>query len=182
MTHLEHQLGFIQFNLGRPHRYPGGSDDKESACNMGDPGLIHGLWRCPGEGNGNRLQYSCLENPMDKEAGGLWSMGSQRVGHNGASNTSHRLRAQFHLRCPSLKGPQATSTSARQATSSQGPTTTPSPVSPGSVIHNSHNWRNRHTGDYSFIIKDVTQEQPLRLREQSVGEARCRDSTASPPP
>ena len=58
-----------------------GSDGKESA-NTGDQGSISGSGRCPGEGNGNPLQYSCLENLMDKEAGGLWSMGSQTVGHN----------------------------------------------------------------------------------------------------
>ena len=48
--------------------FPGGSDGKESACNAGDPDLIPGSGRSPGEGNGNPLQYSCLENPMDKEA------------------------------------------------------------------------------------------------------------------
>ena len=48
--------------------FPGGSEGKESACNAGDPGLIPGLRRSPGEGNGNLLQYSCLENPMDREA------------------------------------------------------------------------------------------------------------------
>ena len=47
--------------------FPGGSDRKESACNAGDPGSIPGLGRSPGEGNGNPLQYSCLEYPMDKE-------------------------------------------------------------------------------------------------------------------
>ena len=41
---------------------------KESACNAGDLGLIAGSGRSPGEGNGNPLQYSCLENPMDREA------------------------------------------------------------------------------------------------------------------
>ena len=45
--------------------FSGGSDGKESACNSGDLGLIPGLGRPPGEGNGNPLQYSCLENPMD---------------------------------------------------------------------------------------------------------------------
>ena len=45
------------------------SDAKESAYNAGDPGLILGLGRSPGEGNGNPLQYSCLENPMDGGAG-----------------------------------------------------------------------------------------------------------------
>ena len=48
--------------------FPDGSDGKESACNVGDPGLILGLGRCPREGNGSPLQYFCLENPMDREA------------------------------------------------------------------------------------------------------------------
>ena len=43
--------------------FPGGSDGKESTCNAGDLDLIHGLGRSPGEGNGNPLQYFCLENP-----------------------------------------------------------------------------------------------------------------------
>ena len=42
--------------------FPGGLDDKESTCNAGDLGLIPGLGRSPGEGNGKPLQYSCLEN------------------------------------------------------------------------------------------------------------------------
>ena len=45
-----------------------GSDDKESACNAGDQGSIPGLGRSPGEGNGNLLQYSCLENSMERGA------------------------------------------------------------------------------------------------------------------
>ena len=49
--------------------FPGGSDSKASACMAGDLGSIPGSGRCPGEGNGNPLQYSCLENPMD---GGVW--------------------------------------------------------------------------------------------------------------
>ena len=48
--------------------FPGGSHGKESACNAGDPGLIPGLGRSPGEGNGNPLQYSCLGNLMDRGA------------------------------------------------------------------------------------------------------------------
>ena len=44
---------------------PGGSDGKTSACNVGDPGSVPGLGISPGEGNGNPLQYSCLENTMD---------------------------------------------------------------------------------------------------------------------
>ena len=50
-------------------KFPGGSDSKESACNAGDLGSIPGLGRSPGEGNGNPLQYYCLENPMDR---GTW--------------------------------------------------------------------------------------------------------------
>ena len=49
--------------------FPGCSDGKASVCNAGDPGLIPGLERSPGEGNGSPLQYSCLENPMD---GRVW--------------------------------------------------------------------------------------------------------------
>ena len=48
--------------------FPGGSDSKVSACDAGDQGSIPGLGRSPGEGNGNPLQYSCLENPMDEGA------------------------------------------------------------------------------------------------------------------
>ena len=48
--------------------FPGVSDGKESTCNAGDLGLIPELERSPGEGNGNPLQYSCLENPMDRGA------------------------------------------------------------------------------------------------------------------
>ena len=46
----------------------GSSDGNESACNAGDPGLIPELGRSPGEGNGNPLRYSCLENSMDRGA------------------------------------------------------------------------------------------------------------------
>ena len=46
--------------------FPGGSDDKESACHSGDPGSIPGSGRSPGGRHGNPLQYSCLENPMDR--------------------------------------------------------------------------------------------------------------------
>ena len=49
--------------------FPGGSDGKASAYNVGDPGSIPGLGRSPGEGNGNPLQDPCLQNPMD---GGVW--------------------------------------------------------------------------------------------------------------
>ena len=56
--------------------FPGGSEVKASASNAGDPGSIPGLGRSPGEGNGNPLQYSCLENPMDR---GVWLTTVHRV-------------------------------------------------------------------------------------------------------
>jgi len=52
--------------------FPGGSDDKESACNTGDLDLIHGLGRSPGERNDYPLQYSCLGNPMGR--GAWWAI------------------------------------------------------------------------------------------------------------
>ena len=55
--------------------FPGGSDGKASVYNAGDPGSIPGLGRYPGEGNGNPLQYSCLENPMDR--GAWWAIVSE---------------------------------------------------------------------------------------------------------
>ena len=64
-----HMNGFKILLLG----FPGGSDGKESACNVGDLGLIPGSGRFPGEGNDNPLQYSCLENPMDR--GAWWASG-----------------------------------------------------------------------------------------------------------
>ena len=64
-----------------PGIVPGNSVGENSACNAGDPGSIPGWGRYPGEVNGNPLQYSCLENPLDKEPGRLQSMGLPRVGH-----------------------------------------------------------------------------------------------------
>ena len=55
---------------------------KNPPANVGDTGLISGLERFPEVGSGNPLQYSSLENPMDREPGWLQSMGSQRVGHD----------------------------------------------------------------------------------------------------
>ena len=56
--------------------FRGGSDGKEVACDAGDPGVIPGLGKSPGEGLGNPLQYSCLENPMDR---GAWQVKVHRV-------------------------------------------------------------------------------------------------------
>ena len=62
--------------------FPPSSVGKESACNAGDLGSIPGSGRSPGEGNGNPLQYSCLENPMDKGAWRATVHGVARVGHD----------------------------------------------------------------------------------------------------
>ena len=84
MLELANKVGFyFLLLLYQEMDCPGGSDGKVSVYNAGDLGLIPGLGRFPGEGNGNPLQYSCLENPMDR---GAWcrllSVGSQRVGHD----------------------------------------------------------------------------------------------------
>ena len=63
--------------------FPGGSDGKESDCNVGDLSLITGLGRPPAGGHGNPLKYSCLENPMDRGAWWVQSKGLDcRIGHN----------------------------------------------------------------------------------------------------
>ena len=75
-------LADVTSSLGSSYMgFPGGAEVKASACNVGDLGLIPGSGRSPGEGNGNPLQYSCLENSMD---GGVWATvhGLQRVGHD----------------------------------------------------------------------------------------------------
>ena len=65
------KIGFPERLNELPKGFPGGSDGKASACNVGDPGSIPGSGRSPGEGNGNPFQYSCLVNPMD--GGALWA-------------------------------------------------------------------------------------------------------------
>ena len=67
----------VRYRMGtRLCDFPGGSDGKESACNTGDLCSIPGLGRSPEGGNGNPLQYSCLENPMDR---GAWQATVQEV-------------------------------------------------------------------------------------------------------
>ena len=61
-------LSFYAFSGSYRMDFPGGSDGKASGYNVGDLGSIPGSGRSPGEGNGNPLQYSCLENLMDGEA------------------------------------------------------------------------------------------------------------------
>ena len=74
--------------------FPCSSADKESACNAGDPGLIPGPGKSPIEGNGHPLQYSCLDNPMDRGAWQAIVHGVARVAHDLVTKptTKHRAR------------------------------------------------------------------------------------------
>ena len=74
-----YRLLIFQHSIGG---FPGSSDGKEPACHVGDPGSILGSGRSPGEGNGNPLQYSCLENAMDRGAWQATVYGVARVGHD----------------------------------------------------------------------------------------------------
>ena len=65
---MERIESWIWLNIRRIDSFPDSSVSKESVCNTGYPCLIPGLGRCSGEGNGNSLQYSCLENPMNRGA------------------------------------------------------------------------------------------------------------------
>ena len=91
-------LHWNQFWLLLKKDFPGGSEGKVSACNVGDLGSIPESGRSPGEGNGNPLQHSCLENPMDR---GAWcrlqAMGSLRVRYNWATSLSLSLRCWASL-------------------------------------------------------------------------------------
>ena len=75
--------------------FPGGSNGKESACNAGDPGAVPGSGRYPGKGRGNPLQYSCLENSMDR---GAWQITVHRVAK------SWTLLNDFHFHANIVKG------------------------------------------------------------------------------
>ena len=86
-TVQKHQ--FIGTQLG----FPGASEVKASACNAGDLGSIPGLGRSPGEGNGNPLEYSCLENPMD---GGAWWATVHGVAKSWTRLTDFTFTFSFH--------------------------------------------------------------------------------------
>ena len=81
-----------------PFDFPGSSEGKESASNVGDPGSIPGRGRSPGEGNGNPLQYSCLENLMDR---GAW----QATVH-GVAESQTRLSDLTSLHLAPWEAPQ----------------------------------------------------------------------------
>ena len=80
--------------------HPGDSNGRESACSAENPGLIPGLERSPGEGNGYPLQYSCLENSMDRGASGAIVHGLQRVGYNWMTFTESRYPLLFQILFP----------------------------------------------------------------------------------
>ena len=82
LAHIPRIISVYQWSLSH---FIGSSEVKASACNAEDLGSIPGSGRSPGEGKGNPLQYSCLENPIDGGAWWLQSMGSQRVGHDWAT-------------------------------------------------------------------------------------------------
>jgi len=84
--------------------FPGGSDGKESTCNVGDLGSICGLGRSPGKGKGYPLQYSCPEISWTEEPGRLQSTGSQRVRHNWVTFTFTTFINNY-LKCHGLNVP-----------------------------------------------------------------------------
>ena len=85
-THYHHSPVYKTLVIAIAYSYnedfPRGSVVKNLSANVRDMSSVPGWGRSPGEGNGNSVQYSCLENPMTEELGGLQSTGSQRVGHN----------------------------------------------------------------------------------------------------
>ena len=81
--YLEYHVGLMGF--------PGGSDGKESACNVEDLGLIPGLGKSPGGGHGNPLQYSCLKNPHEQKSLASYSPGGRRE-----SDMTEQLSAHTH--------------------------------------------------------------------------------------
>ena len=88
----------ILWNMGYAGIFPGGSISKETACNAGDPGSTPGSRRSPGEGNGNLLQYSCLEKSM--ATGPLWAT------LQGSTKRWTRLTACVHAwLCPAVCNP-----------------------------------------------------------------------------
>ena len=100
-----HSSGWLQMGATRSHltlmqllRVSGGSDSKASAYNVGDLGLISGLGRSPGERNGNPLQYSCLENPID---GGAWRATVHEAAKSGTQlkwlNTYPHIHKHAHI-------------------------------------------------------------------------------------
>ena len=83
---------YIQYQIGLGMGLPWWLRLEEPACNAGGLGLIPGSGRCPGGGNGNSLQYSCLENPMDR---GAW----RATVHRGANSWTHLNNEHAQMNC-----------------------------------------------------------------------------------
>ena len=75
--------------------FPGGSEGRESACNVGNLGSVPGLGRFPGGGCGNPFQYSFLENPHGQRSLANYSPWGRRVGHNGKTKHGTLIAALF---------------------------------------------------------------------------------------
>ena len=83
----------LLLSFGQKGAFLGGSDGKEFTCNAGDPGSIPGSGRCPGGGQDNPLQYSCLENPMD---GGAWKAAVRGVAKSRIRLSDFTFTFHFH--------------------------------------------------------------------------------------
>ena len=93
---LKNQSLRAELVFGKEVGFPGGSDGKESVCDVGDLGLIPGSGRSPGRRNGNRVQYSCLENATDR--GACWAT-VQRVTVSQTQLSTHaHMHALLHKR------------------------------------------------------------------------------------
>ena len=82
MNTLVRSQTFVEMVNGFYWGFPDGTHGKESACNVADQGSIPGLGKSPGKRNGYPLQYSCLENSMDREAWRATGPWGQRAGHD----------------------------------------------------------------------------------------------------
>ena len=98
------RLSFRAMNLGQEPEHRRGQVIKlnQSSLWPGDPSSVPGSGRFPGKGYGNPLQYSCLENSMDRGAGRLQSMGLQRVSHDWVTNTNASVQFSWPVVSDSL--------------------------------------------------------------------------------
>ena len=91
-SHENETIVIFETTLVELWGFPSGLDSKESDCNVGNLSSVPGSGRSPGEGNGNPLQYSCLENPMDR---GAWRATVHRVTESDATDGTLRHSVQF---------------------------------------------------------------------------------------
>ena len=148
--------------------FPRGSDSKESACNAGDQGSIPGLGRSPGGGHGNPLQYSCLENPMDR---GAWWATVHRV-----TRSQTQLKQRSNSKClwtastvlmPPLyaAGAQPKGKLGSHCTWHLYPSSPIMPILVGLLVHEAH----EVTCSFDKILSFCTGLQGLQWRPGSLG-------------